>query len=67
MTGTPHRPQPRESLQRCALRAQLRDDPLLGTAFPASRVLLVEQPGPWGHAGLRESHFDSAVAASLEK
>ena len=63
----PHRPQPRESLQRCALRAQLRDDPLLGTAFPASRVLLVEQPGPWGRAGLRQSHFDSSVAATLEK
>jgi Sucrase/ferredoxin-like len=62
-----HRPQPRESLQRCALRAQLRGDPLLGTAFPASRVLLVEQPGPWGHKGLCESHFDSTTATALEK
>jgi hypothetical protein len=49
------------------LRAQLRGDPLLGTAMPAARILLVEQPGPWGHAGLRESRFDSAVAAALEK
>ncbi|MCW2528271.1 MAG: Sucraseferredoxin family protein [Pseudonocardiales bacterium] len=40
---------------------------MLGTAFPASRVLLVEQPGPWGHGGLRESEFDSAVARELEQ
>ncbi len=56
----------RDSLDRCALRAQLRGDPMIGTAFPAARVLLVEQPGPWGRGGLRESRFDSAVAAELE-
>ena len=39
---------------------------MLGTAFPAARLLLVEQPGPWGRSGLRESRFDSAVAARLE-
>ena len=44
-------PHPRETLDRCALRAQLRGDPMLGTAFPAARLLLVEQPGPWGGAG----------------
>lgn len=67
MSTPPGRPQPRESLQRCALRAQLRGDPMLGTAFPASRVLLAEQPGPWGRAGLRESRFDTAVARALEQ
>lgn len=56
----------RETLERCALRSQLRGDPMLGTAFPAARVLLVEQPGPWGRAGLRESRFDPAVAGQLE-
>ncbi|MEP6599255.1 MAG: sucrase ferredoxin [Actinomycetota bacterium] len=61
--GHPH---PRETLDRCALRAQLRGDPMLGTAFPADRVLLVEQPGPWGRAGLRESRFEPAVAAAVE-
>jgi hypothetical protein len=61
------RPQPRESANRCALRAQLRGDPMLGTAMPAARLLLVEQPGPWGHAGLRESHFDAGIAGALEK
>ena len=39
---------------------------MLGTAFPAARVLLVEQPGAWGRAGLRESGFDAATAAALE-
>jgi len=39
---------------------------MLGTAFPAARLLLVEQPGPWGRTGLRESRFDTEVAARLE-
>jgi hypothetical protein len=60
-------PQPRESLARCAVKAQLRGDPMLGTAFPARRLLLVEQPGPWGAGGLRESRFDAAVALELER
>lgn len=59
-------PHPREDADGCAARAQVREDPMLGTAFPAGRVLLVEQPGPWGQAGLRDSHFDPAVAARLE-
>jgi sucrase/ferredoxin-like protein len=59
------RPRPRETLARCALRAQLRGDPALGTAFPASRLLLVEQPGPWGRDGLADSHFDRATAQAL--
>lgn len=59
-------PHPRESLERCALRAQLRGDPMTGTAFPAARLLLVEQPGPWGRAGLRESRFDATIAGQLE-
>ena len=67
VTSAPHRPQPRESAHRCALRAQLRGDPLLGTAFPAARVLLVEQPGRGGTAALRESRFDRDVALALEQ
>jgi hypothetical protein len=54
-------------LDRCALRAALRGDPMLGTAFPAARVLLVEQPGPWGPAGLRTSRLDSRVVQRLEQ
>jgi hypothetical protein len=61
-----HPPHPRETLDRCALRAQLRGDPMLGTAFPAARLLLVEQPGPWGERGLRDSRF-GPDAADLEE
>lgn len=64
---TAGRPQPRETLERCALRAQLRGDQMLGTAFPAARLLLVEQPGPWGQAGLRTSRFDHDIAVALEE
>jgi hypothetical protein len=39
---------------------------MLGTAFPAARLLLVEQPGPWGERGLRDSHFGAAQAAAVE-
>ncbi len=60
-------PVPRETLDRCALRAQFRGDPMLGTAFPSARLLLVEQPGPWGRNGLSGSRFDRAVAAALDK
>jgi hypothetical protein len=40
---------------------------MLGTAFPADRVLLVEQPGPWGRVGLRASRFPAALAAAVEQ
>ena len=63
---TRHRsPHPRETLERCALRAQLRGDPMLGTAFPAARILLVEQPGPWGVRGLRDSRVGAAFADAV--
>jgi hypothetical protein len=67
VTKPTHHPRPRETLDRCALRAQLRGDTMLGTAFPASRLLLVEQPGPWGPDGLRHSRFDPATAAEVER
>ena len=38
---------------------------MLGTAFPADRLLLVEQPGPWGRQGLVQSRFDPATASAL--
>lgn len=38
---------------------------MLGTAFPAGRLLLVEQPGPWGRLGLQQSRFDPQVAHDL--
>jgi (2Fe-2S) ferredoxin len=39
---------------------------MLGTAFPAARLLLVEQPFPWGSEGLRTSRFDPAAALAVE-
>jgi hypothetical protein len=51
--------------EQCSVQAGVRGDPMLGTAFPASRLLLVEQPGPWGRAGLPESRFDRAIAHRL--
>ncbi len=39
---------------------------MLGTAFPAARLLLVEQPFPWGSDGLRSSRFDPATARAVE-
>ena len=59
-------PVPRESASRCALQAQLRGDPMLGTAPVASRLLLVEQPGPWGPRGLVDSRADTAVAQEID-
>ncbi|HEY7813538.1 MAG TPA: sucrase ferredoxin [Nakamurella sp.] len=51
--------------ERCSVQASLRGDPMVGSAFPASRILLVEQPGPWGRSGLPASRFDTAVAHRL--
>lgn len=51
--------------ERCRLAATVRADGMLGTAFPAARVLLVEQPGGWGPAGLADSRFDPGIAQRL--
>jgi len=40
---------------------------MLGTAFEQPGVLLVEQPGPWGPAGLTESRLDREVAIAVEE
>ncbi|WP_188941035.1 sucrase ferredoxin [Nakamurella endophytica] len=56
---------PKETLARCSVRAERRADPMLGTAFPAARLLLVEQPGPWGRDGLLRSRFDPGVAREV--
>lgn len=61
------RPVPRESASRCALQAQLRGDPMLGTAPPSARLLLVEQPGPWGPRGLVGSRADPEVAERIDR
>lgn len=39
---------------------------MLGTAWPHARVLLVQQPGPWGPRGLLESRCDPEVARRID-
>lgn len=64
MTGPDH---PVVDPTRCAWQADLRDDPMTGTAPPAARLLLVEQPGPWGPRGLVDSHADPGVAGRIDR
>ncbi|WP_420123038.1 sucrase ferredoxin [Nakamurella sp.] len=54
-----------DRFERCSVQATRRGDPMIGSAFPADRLLLVEQPGPWGRTGLLASRFDGAVAHLL--
>jgi hypothetical protein len=42
-------------------------EPLAGTAAVASAWLCVEQTGPYGYDGLRDSHFDRAVGEELAR
>lgn len=50
----------------CSQLAAERGEPMLGSAFTQGGLLLVEQPGAWGRAGLAESDFDADVARALE-
>ena len=50
---------------RCSFAAELRGDPLAGTAAPSSGLFLVEQPGPWGRIALTQSRLDPVVGLSL--
>lgn len=48
---------------RCSFAADLRGDPLAGTAPPALGFLLIEQPGPWGRLALTDSRLDPRVGS----
>lgn len=50
---------------RCSDAARDRGDPLLATAPPARRLLLVEVPGPWGQAGLATTRLPREVSSRL--
>ncbi|HST65475.1 MAG TPA: sucrase ferredoxin [Mycobacteriales bacterium] len=52
---------------RCAPSAERRGDPLLGSAAPTPRWLLIEQPGGWGPEALLESTLDRSVGAELRR
>lgn len=51
--------------ERCAEACARRGDPLVATASPVHRWLLVEQPGPWGRDAVRQSRLDRTVADVL--
>jgi Sucrase/ferredoxin-like len=63
--GPPLRPEGRLDAVRCSVQALARGDSPVGTAPPAQRWLLIEQPGPWGREALTQSRFDAAVAPAL--
>jgi len=52
---------------RCALAARDRGDPMIATAGPATRLLLIEVNGPWGPEALRDSRFDRSYAGRLAR
>jgi hypothetical protein len=51
--------------ERCAPASERRDDPLFGTAAPAERFVLVEQPGAWGRNALRDSRIAAPILSKL--
>lgn len=52
---------------RCATAARHRGDPLVGSAAPATRWLLVEHPGGWAPAALRSAGMPPALAGRLDR
>ncbi|MGP3968832.1 sucrase ferredoxin [Streptomyces sp. 6N223] len=52
-------------MSSCAALSLAGSEPLAGTAATARTWLLIEQPGPWGHEALMESHLDGALGESL--
>jgi hypothetical protein len=47
----------------CSLSAL--DEPLAATASLANAYVIIEQPGPWGHDAIHDSHLPAAVADHL--
>lgn len=52
---------------RCASAARERQDPLVGTAAPARRWLLIEYPGPWAVHALDSRLIPARLADRLER
>jgi hypothetical protein len=49
----------------CSLSTAAAGEPAYGSAAPAGVWVAVEQPGPWGHDAIAESHLDPALGRSL--
>ena len=52
---------------RCSTSARRRGDPLVGTAAPATRWLLLEHPGGWAPAALDSAGIHASVADRLHR
>lgn len=52
---------------RCAVASRARDDQLIGTASTVRSFLLVEHPGPWGQAALRDAALPGNLLAALRR
>ena len=52
---------------RCAAASLARDDQLIGTASTVRSFLLVEHPGPWGQAALRDAALPGNLLAGLRR
>lgn len=52
---------------RCAAASLARDDQLVGTASTVRSFLLVEHPGPWGQAALRDAALPGNLLAALRR
>ncbi|MEV6608111.1 sucrase ferredoxin [Kutzneria sp. NPDC051319] len=49
----------------CSALSAALSEPQAGTASVATGWLCIEQPGPWGHDALHESHLDHDLASEL--
>jgi hypothetical protein len=49
----------------CSLSTAAAGEPAYGSAAPASVWVVLEQPGPWGHDAIAESHLDSGLGRRL--
>ncbi|MGI9155134.1 MAG: hypothetical protein ACR2FG_00620, partial [Marmoricola sp.] len=52
---------------RCAAASLARNDQLIGTASTVRSFLLVEHPGPWGQAALRDAALPGNLLAGLRR
>ncbi len=56
-----------DAAYRCATASLLRDDQLVGSATRVPAFLLVEHPGPWGQAALRDAALPGNLLAGLRR
>ncbi len=49
----------------CSLSTAAAGEPAYGSAAPAGAWVVLEQPGPWGHDAIAESHLDPHLGRRL--